>query len=346
MNTDQLIKRMQPAWEELRQLVERVRRGGPRALTPDELARLDRLYRVTTVHMAQVRSRVRNQTLLKNLNHLVAQAHSVIYVAPSRQPLRRIVGFYFTGFARAVVRTGRFHFASFLLLALGIACGSLIAVQRPEGTYALFGPGEFRLPGSSPEQLQKWLEAGRDIGGGEKFAFASFLLTHNIKVGFTACAGGIVGGVPTVFLMIFNGAMLGAFLTVYVEQGLAADVFAWILPHGITELGAVILCGGAGLMLGMAVIRPGLDTRRKALLQTGREAVALLLGVIPMFVMAGLIESYLRQSHLDTSSRLLFALGTVVFWLVCFVHGYHRERRAENDETSFEEAPIRDGSVL
>ncbi len=342
MNTDQLIKRMQPAWEELRQLVERVRRGGPRSLTPGELARLDRLYRVTTVHMAQVRSRVRNETLLKNLNHLVAQAHSVIYVAPNRQPMRRILGFYFTGFARAVVRTRRFHLASLLLLMLGIACGSLIAVQRPEGTYALFGPGEFRLPGASPEQLQVWLEHGRDIGGGQKFAFASFLLTHNTKVGFTAFAGGIVGGVPTVFLMIFNGAMLGAFLAVHVQQGLATEVSAWILPHGITELGAVVLCGGAGLMLGMAVIRPGLRTRRQALAQTGREAIALLLGVIPMFVMAGLIESYLRQSHLDTSSRLLFALGTVVFWQVYFLHGYYRERRAEGEE----ESPVRDGSVL
>jgi len=317
MDAERTIKRMQPTWEELAQLVKRARRRGPRWLSADELARLDRLYRVTMIHMAQVQSRIQNKALLRELSRLVGQAHSVIYVAPKRRSLRRIVDFYLNGFPRAVAKTARFHLAALALFLLGLAAGWLVAVHRPEATYALMPPGETRLPGSTTEQLTNALEAGRDLGGGFKFVFASFLLTHNTKVGFAACASGVLAGVPTVFLMVYNGAMLGAFASIHVQHGIATEMSAWILPHGITEITAVILCGGAGFVLGMAVIRPGFQTRRRALLEAGHIVLALLLGVVPMFIVAGIIESYIRQSHLSTSTRLLFALGTALFW-VCY----------------------------
>lgn len=340
MDSETLIKRMQPDWDELRRLVGRARRvGGARHLSAAELARLDRLYRVTMIHMAQVRSRVRNKALLDNLSRLVAQAHSVVYVAPKRQPLSRIPRFFATGFARAVARSGRFHIASCALFLIGVVCGSIVGVQHPEGAYSLFPAMETRLPGSSTEQLEYVLRSGRDQGGGEKLAFASFLLTHNTKVGFTACAAGIMCGVPTIFLMAYNGAMLGAFSTVHFQRGLGVELLAWLLPHGITELTAVILCGGAGLMLGAAVIRPGFRRRSEALVQGGREVMVLLLGVVPMFIGAGLVESFVRQSHLGTPARLLFALGTALFWVLYFANGRLLERRDERAPATDDSAP-------
>jgi hypothetical protein len=105
-------------------------------------------------------------------------------------------------------------------------------------------------------------------------------------------------------------------------------MWAWLLPHGITELGAIILCGGVGLMLGQAVVRPGHHSRRQALQIAGREAVLICVGVAGMLFAAALIESYVRQSHWSTASRFVFAGSTGLFWFIYIAHGAVRERLA------------------
>ena len=102
------ITRYKPEWDELEKLVKRARRS-VRRLTPDEISRLDRLYRRTTVHMAQVATRTRDALLLHYLNGLTAAAHSVIYLPPRQGVLRNAWNFIIEGFARAVARTWRYQ---------------------------------------------------------------------------------------------------------------------------------------------------------------------------------------------------------------------------------------------
>lgn len=342
MSETHYAMRLQAVWEELADLVARMQRVGPRGLTAEELARLDRLYRVTTIHLAQARSRIQNDALLEKLNRLVGQAHSAVYVAPERRPLRRIASFYVTGFPRAVARTAWFHCVALLVFAAGTAAGYAVTMQRPLAAYAFMMALDTRLPGASADQLRDVLRSGRDSDEGERFVFASFLFTHNTKVGFTAFALGVLAGVPTIFLILLNGAMLGAFAAVHAQKGIVAELYAWLLPHGVTEISAVILCAGAGLMLGAAVVRPGFDTRRQALMRAGKEALNLLLGVIPMFILAGLAESYIRQSMFSTEQRFVFAGGVALFWTLYFLNGYARERRV----AARERAGATAGSVL
>ncbi len=327
MSTPSYFEKAKPLWDELGALLDKAHRQGVRSLSAEELSRLDRLYRTTTVHLAQARLRTTHRALVEHLNRLVGRAHSLIYAPPRRNPLTRFLRFYADGFARAVARTARFHGASLALFTLGALFAYRAALYDETFAYALLGD-DVRLPGSSVEQLESVLRGGRDMASVEKFGFASFLFTHNTRVGFMAFAAGILCGIPTVFLMVMNGGVLGAFTAVHHRLGVRGEMWAWILPHGITEIAAVILCGGAGLMLGAAVLRPGLHTRGHSLLEAGREAVRLVLGVVPMFVLAGFIESYIRQSHLSVGARFLFAATTAAFWLAYFYRGAWREIRA------------------
>ena len=147
------------------------------------------------------------------------------------------------------------------------------ASHDPMVAYALSMPGDSRLPGSTPEQLRSVLTSGRDQNGGEKFLFASFLFSHNLQVGLLALCTGILAGVPTIFLLLYNGMQLGAFTALHHRADIYADYWAWILPHGVTELSAIILSGGVGLLLGMAVLSPGELTRTESLRRAGNEAV-------------------------------------------------------------------------
>jgi uncharacterized membrane protein SpoIIM required for sporulation len=128
--------------------------------------------------------------------------------------------------------------------------------------------------------------------------------------------------------MLYNGMILGVFTAIHEQAGIDTEMWAWILPHAVTELFAIVLCGGIGFMFGLAVLAPGRQTRTEALRSAGREAGVTVLGVAGMLLLAAVIESYLRQSHLATAARFGFAAATAVFWIVFVAHGFMRERAA------------------
>jgi uncharacterized membrane protein SpoIIM required for sporulation len=321
------VARYKRDWNELEQLVRKARRW-TRSLSAAERERLDELYRRTTIHLARVRTRTDDEQLVNYLNNLTAAAHSIIYLPPRESVVHKAGMFVWEGFARVIGRHWREHLISALLVIGGALIGYAASVSDPILAHALWPSMDERQPGSTPEQLLAHLRQGRDESGGQKFFFASFLLQHNLKVGILAMCTGILAAVPTVLLMIFNGMLLGVFAAIHHEAGIRAEMWAWILPHGVTELSAIILCGGVGLMLGKAVVRPGELSRNESLLRAGREAALVCAGVAAMLVLAAVIESYVRQSHWSTGARLGFAAATAAFWAAYVAHGIVRERQA------------------
>ena len=333
------FNRNKPIWDELDQLVQQARRS-PKSMTPEELSRLDLLYRRTTIHLAQVSTRSTDRQLQQYLNNLASAAHSVIYLPPRQSMFHGAWQFANEGFARLIVRNWRYHLASAVLLMAGALLAFFASLSDPVAAYALMPSADPRQPGASREQLLEVLRSGREQGSGEKFFFASFLFTHNLKVGILALGLGVLAAVPTVFLMIFNGMILGSFVAIHYRAGITTEMWAWILPHGVTELGAIILCGGVGLRLGQAVISPGLLSRTESLRRAGIEAGAMAIGVGGMLIAAAVIESYLRQSHLSTNARLGFAAASALFWVLYLTHGAIREGRSRRREELLAATPV------
>lgn len=319
------LARNKPAWDELEQLVHQAQKS-LRKMTPEELSRLDVLYRRTTIHLSQISTRTTDRRLIKYLNDLTAAAHGLIYLPPRQNLFAGLGHFLMEGFARSIARNWRPHLLSAILLISGALLGYFTSMADPLTEYALWPRHDQRQPGSTRQQLLEVLRSGRDQSGGEKFAFASFLFSHNLKVGILAMALGVLAAIPTVLLVIYNGMLLGVFVAIHHKAGIHGELWAWILPHGITELGAIILCGGIGLMLGKSVIAPGLLTRSESLRKAGKQAGETALGAAFMLCVAAMIESYLRQSHLSMKSRLIFAAATGMFWVLFVVYGFIRER--------------------
>jgi uncharacterized membrane protein SpoIIM required for sporulation len=334
------VSRYKKDWEELELLVRRAQRWS-RRLTSAERARLDELYRRTTVHLARVSTRSSDRPLVDYLNKLTAAAHSVIYLPPRESVVHRVGTFATEGFARAIARNWRLHLLSAVLVIGGGLVGYYAATSDPVLAHALWPTQDPRQPGSTPDQLLEHLRYGRGGSGGEKFLFASFLFQHNLKVAILAMATGVLASLPTVFLMIFNGMLLGVFTAIHHQAGITAEMWAWILPHGITEFGAIILCGGVGLMLGQAVVRPGTLSRTDSLVRAGGEAAKICIGAGAMLIAAAIIESYIRQSHWSTESRLLFAGATAAFWAAYIALGVVRERQSQVAITADSSAAVR-----
>ncbi|MBD3673258.1 MAG: stage II sporulation protein M [Planctomycetaceae bacterium] len=316
-------------WEELEGLLA-IAEKKLRRLSASDVIRLETLYRRVTVQLAQVATRTRDHSLHEYLNRLSSRAHAVIYLPPKQSMFAGMIDFISTGFARLIARHWRAHLISLALLLGGLLLGYIASMNNTVAAYSLLAPGETRTPGATREQLMETLRSGREQDGGEKFFFASFLFQHNFRVGLLAMALGIIAGVPTVFLMLYNGMMLGAFVAVHHMKGIDAEMWAWLLPHGVTELGAIVLCGGMGMVLGNCVIRPRGFSRLERLQVEGKDVARTGIGIGMMLVFAAIVESYVRQSYWSTDQRLAFATATFLFWVLYITWGRIAEKRSQN----------------
>jgi uncharacterized membrane protein SpoIIM required for sporulation len=283
------------SWRELERTLARVQRGGIRSLPPQELARLPVLYRAALSSLSVARAISLDRNLLEYLESLSARAYLAVYAA-HRHPLEALADFFARRFPRAV-RAHWPHVAlAFALLLGGLWTGHALTRADPDRFYAFVNPwlAQGRGPASTTKSLREVLYAEEGAARMLK-SFAMFLFSNNARVGITAFAVGFLGGVPSALLLFGTGLMMGAFGALYASRGLGVEFWAWALPHGVTELSAVALCGAAGLALGQAVLFPGREERRAGLARRGREAAVVVVGAVALFFVAGLVEGIFRQ---------------------------------------------------
>lgn len=311
-------KEREAAWAELEKLTAEAERRGPTNLSAEALARLPVLYRAAVSSLSVARAISLDANLLDYLESLAARAYLVVYGV--RRSLSEVLtGFFVEGFPRAVRRLAGPILVAAAVTLLGGVLGFGLVARDSEAFYAIVPEGlaAGRTPSASAETLREALY-DRGEGGLAHTAFASFLFAHNTQVGLLAFCVGLLGGLPTLILMLVNGLILGAMAQVHHARGLSLDLWGWLLPHGVPELTAVVLCGGAGLALAAAVLNPGERLRRDALVEAGRTAGAVILGAVLLLFVAGLIEGIFRQRvHSVTVRYAVAALGAagLALWI-------------------------------
>ncbi|WP_029904406.1 stage II sporulation protein M [Prevotella sp. 10(H)] len=119
--------------------------------------------------------------------------------------------------------------------------------------------------------------------------------TNNIRVAFYAFILGILCSVGTVYVLFSNGVMLGVFQYFFYTKGLLGESASIIWLHGTLEISAIIIAGGAGLILGNSILFPGSYKRIDAVQRAVKDAVKIVVGLIPVFIVAAFIESYITR---------------------------------------------------
>jgi uncharacterized membrane protein SpoIIM required for sporulation len=148
---------------------------------------------------------------------------------------------------------------------------------------------------------------------------SAYIMTNNIRLAFLAFAGGLTLGILTVYLLIFNGLMLGGMAAMYNDAGFGRDFWATIAPHGFIELTAVQIAAGAGLLLAAGILAPGRIRRREALRRNGRRAAILIVGVATMLVVAAMIEGFFSPQKFPEITRIMFGAMTALAMALYFL---------------------------
>jgi uncharacterized membrane protein SpoIIM required for sporulation len=317
-------------WRALEEVVDRAEKRGVQALSSAELVRLPSLYAATLSSLSVARSISLDRNVVEYLESLAGRAYFLVYGA--RTNFWEAMAEFFAWRLPAAVRRLKLPFAIALTAFLaGVAAGYILTAANADWFYSFVD--EDLAGGRTPTASTEFLRDGlfdEDTGDASALSFfATYLFTHNAKIGMLCFALGFALGLPTVILLVQNGLMLGAFYALYVSRGLGLELGGWLFIHGVTELLAIVLCGAAGLALGGAVAFPGAHSRLANLAATGRLAARVVIGAVGLLLVAGLLEGLGRQLITDTSLRYAIAATTAVAW--CLYFGFTGRDRAHDD---------------
>ncbi len=313
------------SWRELETLAARVESSGLDSLSAAELIRLPVLYRATLSSLSVARAISLDRNLLDYLESLSSRAYFLVYCR-KRSLRETLAAFFHYRFPQAVHRVRKSVIVASAALFLGLLAGFLLVAEEPTSFFNFVSPelANGRTPSASTDALRAVLYTTEDSTATFTH-FATFLFTHNARIGLLCVALGCFAGVPVILLLFSNGTTIGAMLALYVSKGLGLEFVAWLLPHGITELLAVVLCGAAGLSIGYGLVFPGPFRRLDNLALRGRHAARIATGSVAMFFFAALIEGVFRQVIIQIDIRVLVIVVTSVGWAFYFVRGARRK---------------------
>jgi uncharacterized membrane protein SpoIIM required for sporulation/uncharacterized RDD family membrane protein YckC len=270
-----------------------VQRRGLARLPENEVSGFVAQYRELSADLArlQTASRGRDVDAVFYLSRLVAGAHNLIY--RQRALSARAVLEFMTGAVPAEIRRSWRPIAlavAFLFAPLAVAW---MAVTRDPAVAPTFIP---------PSMIERAELGVQRAASGEGYipdpqlmrpVLASRIVANNVQVTFAAFAFGVTAGLGTLLLLVFNGVSIGGVLGLYQSKGILSLIVAFVAPHSVLELGAICIAGGAGFLLGAALLIPGQRTRREALVENGRRSIRLIAASTLMLVIAGVVEGFI-----------------------------------------------------
>ncbi len=306
MTPEQLTRNRSKDWERLSQLVTRSQSSLKR-LTQKEVAEIGRLYRATSSDLALAQRDFPTHRVTEQLNRLVAHAHAVIYRG---EPLatRGIVLFFTTRLPNLFRANARFVGIAALLFLIPAMAAGIATALAPTTALALL-PTEAHDMIPMIEEQDLWIDIPLD----ERPYASSAIMTNNIRVSILAFAGGMLAGIPTVYVLILNGLLLGSITGLTVHYSVAGELWAFVIGHGVIELSMIFFAGGAGLMIGWAIIHPGYLRRSDAVRLAARDALTLVLGCGVFLVLAGIIEGFISPNEsIPVAVKWLVGIGSGV----------------------------------
>lgn len=307
MNIQRWIARREPNWKRLDSLLGRVEKKGLKSLHADEIKDLASLYRSVSADLARARTHQVGNTLVQDLQILTSRGYNQIYQGSRHQEWQGLVEFYRWGLPATIQKTWAYITAATALFFLGYLVAWWYTWQDPV-FMSLIVPENIIHQVRDKGEL--WMGS---IVGIEPLASSSIMM-NNLQVSFSAVAGGITAGAITAFMMVYNGLHIGAVAALVSQNNLAYPFWAFVFPHGSLELPAIFFAGGAGFLIGRAILFPGQYTRADALRVYGALASQLVFGVVPMLIIAGIIEGFFSPSPLIPSS-IKYLVGIILFAL-------------------------------
>lgn len=305
-------------WRKTEKVVENAFRH-----SPDELADA---YTDLTADLAFAQTHFPTSRITIYLNNLASALHNILY-RNKREKWSRVITFWTDEVPQTMYDARKELSISFLIFAISALIGIVSTLSDP--TFPRLILGDYYM-----DMTLRNIANGEPMavynGASEAPMFLGITL-NNIMVSFNTFAFGLLTSFGTGYILFQNGIMIGAFQTFFFQQGLLAESMLAVWLHGTLEIWAIIVAGAAGISLGNGFLFPGTYSRLESFVRGAKKGLKIVVGTIPVFIMAGFIEGFLtRHTHFPTYIRLGIILLSLTFIIFYYIYLPNRKKRYGN----------------
>ncbi len=301
MNQLQFEKIYGADWQDFENRLLLLERSAKKSRNNKKLNDFPKCYRRLCNHYGLALTRHYSPALVDRLHDLVLRGHQQLYKKKSHI-LWSIIEFLFSDFPRTLRRHWLAFWVSFLLFYGSAFTMGTAVYQNPLMIYSI-------MPEAQVAQMQSMYDGKGRLGREEKrdaeddLIMFGFYIRNNISIGFRTFAGGMVFGVGSVLILLFNGLFIGGAAGHLSHLPYRDNFWQFVIGHGAFELTAIVISGAAGLLLGIHLIRPGRYRRLEALQKAAPTALRLAMGAAVMLLLAAFIEAFWSSSPLSPSIK-------------------------------------------
>ncbi|KMK75066.1 stage II sporulation protein M [Alkalihalobacillus pseudalcaliphilus] len=324
MNVKQFVKQNRNDWKQLEQYIHKMQRN-KKHVSANDIDEFQLLYQKSAQNLSYSQTFYPEADVTNYLNGLVSKAHNLLY-KDQISSWKQLRDFFTTKFIKLLTEQWHMVLIAMFLFTLGGIGGYVVVASDSLLLYSLLPPEIAQ--GVRPDQLG----AGHDHI--DSALMSTEILTNNIQVAFLAFAGGITFGLLTAYVLVYNGILVGALAGLFWHYNMTYEFWAYIVPHGVIELIAIFIAGGAGLLMGYKLLVPGGHSRMYQLKEQAKRSVQLLLGTIPLFIIAGIIEGYITPGNFSLEVKYLVAFLTLAGLIAYVVIGNVLVRKRESQAKS------------
>jgi uncharacterized membrane protein SpoIIM required for sporulation len=307
------ITRRNVFWQEFAETL-----GSP-ALMRKRAGRFPQDFREVSQDLNTARAHGFDPALIERLNRMVLEGHQRLYDHHdfSLKPLLLFIARTFPRQLRSQWRGIGAAFLIFYGLALFF---SLLCVRFPDMAYQILGRQVESIETMYNPQSSHFLKPREVTGDADMFGFYIY---NNISIAFRTFAGGILGGVGSLFFLAYNAVVLGVAAGHIINMGFGETFFPFIIGHGSFELTAIIFSAQSGLLLGYRFFVTRGLSRGASLRRAGKESLPIITGAALLLVIAAAVEAFWSSRHLMgvTIRYVVGALGWVLLLLYFLLAG-------------------------
>jgi len=297
-------------WLEAEQLLTKKQKVDPEVLS--------KVYMQLSDDLSYARTYYPNSNTTAYLNKLVLNSHQFMHTA-KRENWSRIYTFFKKDYPLLIHSHYKQLFYSCLISLIAVLIGAFSAANDVDYVRLITGDNYVNM---TIENIEKGEPLGVYASQNEISMF--FMITlNNIRVALIAFAMGALLSVGTAFMLFKNGVMLGSFQYFFYNYNLLWESASGIWMHGTIEIFSIVVAGAAGLVMGNSILFPGTYSRIHSFQKGAIAGVKIVTGLVPFFIIAGFIESFLtRHSQIQWLSILVIAISliTIIFYFFIYPH--------------------------
>ena len=312
MRQEQFVTRYQHEWQQFEDWLQRhgersrkQRQTNDPTLLGDET--IPQRYRRLCQQLALARRRGYSPQLVEQLQQLMQRGHNLLYRTPAPR-WQRAVEFLFADFPTTVRSQAGAMWVACALFVLPLAGIFVLLQYKPDLIHMLMDPHQVA-------QLERMYDPAADNLGrdsGTDWAMFGHYIMNNISIGLRTFASGLLAGIGTILVLLFNGVTIGAVAGHLQHIGYGDPFWRFVVGHAPFELTAIVIAGGAGLQLGLRLLAPGRKRRIDALIEGGVIGARLCLGVAFMLLLAAFVEAF-WSSIADITAAVKFSVAGVLW---------------------------------